>query len=150
MEIEIWHIWIIIAVLLFILEIFTPTFLAACLAVACIVAGAFSYFDFGIKVQLIAFSAGTLVGFFGVRPFMLKYAHKNSDKIKTNVDALIGSTGRVSVQIDNSKNTGRVMVYGDDWKAESEDDIVINIGEKVEITKINSTILTVKQIKKGV
>ena len=79
---------------------------------------------------------------------MLKYAHKNSDKIKTNVDALIGSTGRVSVQIDNSKNTGRVMVYGDDWKAESEDDIVINIGEKVEITKINSTILTVKQIKK--
>jgi membrane protein implicated in regulation of membrane protease activity len=149
MGIEIWHIWIIVAVLLFIVEIFAPTFLASCLAIGCIASGVFSYFDFGIKVQLIAFSIGTLVSFFGVRPFMLKYAHKKSDKVKTNTEALIGKAGRVTVTIDNSKSQGRVIVEGDDWRAETENSEILNAGENVEVLKINSTILIVKQITKN-
>jgi len=144
-----WYIWIIIAILLFIVEIFVPTFLAACIAIGCVIAGITSYFDFGIKFQLIAFSFGTLLSFIGVRPFMLKYLYKNSVKIKTNVEALIGKIGRVSVTIDNSQNVGRIIVEGDDWKAESENNEIINIGEKVEILKINSTILIVKLITKN-
>lgn len=149
MDFAVWHIWIIIAVLLFIVEIFAPTFLAACVAIGCIAAGLFSYFDFGIKIQLIAFSIGTLASFFGVRPFMLKYAHRNSDKVKTNVDALVGKIGKVTVAIDNSQNQGRVTVEGDDWKAETENNEILNAGEKVEILKINSTILIVKPITKN-
>jgi len=148
MELEIWHIWIIAAVVLFIIEIFTPAFLAACLAIGCILAGIFSSMGFGIQIQLFSFSIGTLISFFGVRPFMLKYAHKKSEKVKTNVDALIGKIGKVSVIIDNTKNEGRVIVEGDDWRAESINDVIINIGEKVEILQVNSTILTVKIIKK--
>jgi len=148
MEIEVWNIWIIVAVLLFIVEIFAPTFLASCLALGCIASGIFSYFDFGFKMQLFAFSVVTLASFFLVRPFMLKYAHKKSNKVKTNVDALLGKIGRVTVAIDNSKNEGRVVIDGDDWKAESINDIIINVGEKVEILQVNSTILTVKLIKK--
>ena len=79
---------------------------------------------------------------------MLKYAHKKSIKVKTNVDALVGKNGRVSITIDNSKNEGRVSVDGDDWKAESNTDTIINVGEKVEIIKINSTILTVKRLNR--
>jgi len=146
MEIEVWHIWIIVAVFLFIIEIFAPTFLSSCLALGCIASGIFAYFGFGIKVQLIMFSIGTLASFFGVRPFMLKYAHKKSGKIKTNMDALAGKTGRVSVTIDSSQNQGRVIVDGDDWKAETENNEIINVGERVEVLKIDSTILIVKQI----
>jgi len=149
MDIEVWHIWIIIAVLLFIVEIFTPTFLTACLAIGCIAAAISSYFDFGIKIQLLSFSMGTIIGFFGVRPFMLKYAHRNSDKVKTNVEALVGKIGKVTVAIDNSQNQGRVTVEGDDWKAETENNEILNAGEKVEILKINSTILIVKPITKN-
>lgn len=146
MEIEVWHIWIIVAVLLFIAEIFTPTFLMACLALGCIAAGISSYFDYGIKIQLFSFSIGTLIGFFGVRPFMLKYAYRKNDTIKTNVDALVGKTGKVTVTIDNSKNEGRVTVEGDNWRAETKNNEIINDGEKVEILKIDSTILIVKPI----
>lgn len=149
MDIEVWHIWIIIAVLLFIVEIFTPSFLTACLAIGCIAAAISSYFDYGIKIQLLSFSIGTLIGFFGVRPFMLKYAHRNSDKVKTNIDALMGKIGRVSVTIGNSKNQGRVKVEGDDWRAETEDNEIINEGERVEVLKIDSTILIVKPITKN-
>ena len=149
MEIEVWHIWIIVAVLLFIVEIFAPTFLASCLAIGCIAAGIFSSFDFGIKFQLISFSIGTLTSFFGVRPFMLKYAHKKSDNVKTNIDALVGKVGRVTVTIDSSQNQGRVIVEGDDWRAETENNEMINEGERVEVLKINSTILIVKPIIKN-
>lgn len=148
MEIEIWHIWIIAAILLFILEIFTPAFLSASLAIGCIFAGIFSYMDFGIKIQLLAFSVGTLVSFIGIRPFILKYGHRKSGDLKTNVHALIGKNGKVTVTIDNSKNQGRITFEGDDWKAETENDEILNVGEKVEILKVNSTILTVKSIKK--
>jgi len=148
MEIEIWHIWIIAAVLLFILEIFTPAFLAASLAIGCIFAGIVSSMDFGIKIQLLAFSIGTLVSFIGIRPFILKYGHRKSGDLKTNVDALIGKTGKVTVTIDNSKNQGRIIFEGDDWRAETENDEILNVGERVEILKVNSTILTVKSIKK--
>jgi membrane protein implicated in regulation of membrane protease activity len=146
MKIEVWHIWIIIAILLFIAEIFTPTFLAACLALGCIAAGIFSFFDFGIKIQLLSFSVGTLIAFFGVRPFMIKFAHRKSDKIKTNVEALIGKVGRVTVPIDNSKNQGRVVIEGEDWRAETENNEIINEGDRVQVSSINSTILIVKSL----
>ena len=148
MEIEIWQIWIIVALIFFIIEIFAPTFLSASIAIGCIAAGIFSYIDFGIKVQLIAFSIGTLTSFFGVRPFMLKYAHRNSKKVKTNVEALVGKIGKVIIPIDNSQNQGRIIVEGDDWKAVTENNEILNAGEKVEVLKINSTTLIVKPITK--
>jgi len=149
MEIEVWHTWIIVAVLLFIVEIFIPTFLATCLAIGCIAAGLFSFFDAGIKMQLVAFSVGTLVAFFGARPFMLKYAHRKSGMLKTNTDALVGKVGRVTETIDGSRNLGRVAVGGDDWKAEAENEAIINEGERVEVVKVDSTILFVKPISKN-
>ena len=145
--IEIWQIWIIVAVILFIFEIFAPALIASCFAIGCISAGIVSAFGCGIKIQLIAFAAGTLIAFFGARPFMLKYFHKKSDKIKTNMDALIGKIGRVTETLNASKNEGRIIVEGDDWKAETENDEIVNVGEKVKIVQVNSTILIVEPIK---
>ncbi len=79
---------------------------------------------------------------------MRKYAFRNGDKVKTNTDALEGKRGRVTEAIDFSKNTGRVFVYGDDWRAMSENGEVIKENEMVEVVKIDSTILIVKHIKK--
>lgn len=146
MGIEIWHIWVIVAVILFIIEIFTPSFLFGSIAIGCILASLVSVFDLGIKIQLIAFAVGALIAFFGIRPFMLKFFHKKSDKVKTNVDALIGQIGRVTEPINPSKNKGRVFVGGDDWKAETENDEIVNLGEKVEVLQVKSTILIVKPI----
>jgi len=142
---EIWHIWIIAAIVLLIVEVFAPTFLASCIALGCISAGFISFLDFGLKSQLILFSIGTAIGFFAVRPFMLKYAHKNSITLKTNTGALVGKEARVSETIDSEKNKGRVIVDGEDWKAESENSEPIDCGTKVQIVSVNSTILIVKQ-----
>ncbi len=139
-----WQIWIIVAILLCIVEIFTPSFLAVCFALGCFVSSLFSFFDFGIKIQILAFSIGTVTSIFVVRPFMIKYAHKKTDRLRTNVDALVGKIGKVEVLIDNSKSQGRVKIEGDDWRAESIDNTIIMEGEKVEVIEINSIILIVK------
>jgi membrane protein implicated in regulation of membrane protease activity len=144
MNLESWHIWLIISISLLIIEVFAPTFLAICLTIGCIASSFVAYFSFDFKIQLIAFSVGTLISFFTVRPFMLKYAHRKSAKIKTNADALAGKIGRVVETIDNSKNQGRVIIDGDDWKAESENDEIINKDEKIKVVAVNSTILIIK------
>ena len=64
---------------------------------------------------------------------MMKYAYRKSDKVKTNVDALVGSKGRVTEIIDFKKNTGRVFVNGDDWKAESENGEIIQQDEQIKV-----------------
>ena len=143
---ESWHLWIILAVFLFIVEVFTPSFIAACIGIGCVAGGIAAYAGLGTAGQLLFFSIGSLVGFFGVRPFMLRYGYKFGDDVKTNVDALVGKQGRVLVAIDNARNEGRVMVEGDDWKAESDSGEVISIGSRIEVVKVNSTILTVKPI----
>ena len=146
MDIEIWHIWIIAAVILFIAEIFYPIFLPACIAIGCIFAGIVSACDLDIKIQLVAFAVGSLIAFFGIRPFMLKFFHKKSDKVKTNADALIGKIGRVAEAINNDQNTGRIIVEGDNWRAVAEDNEIVNVGGKVQVLKVDSTILIVKPI----
>lgn len=141
-----WQIWIIAGILLLIVEIFLPTFLASCLAIGSFAAGVASFLDGKIQVQLLAFSAGTLIAFFTVRPFMLRYAHRRSGKIKTNIDAMTGKTGRVTVTIDNQKSEGRVSIEGEDWKAESDDNTILVTGEKVIVLRVDSTKLIVKSL----
>ena len=76
---------------------------------------------------------------------MLKYFHRKSRE--TNMDALVGKMGRVTETIDNSKSEGRIFVEGDNWKAETVNGEIVNVGDKVEVLRVNSTILIVKPIK---
>jgi len=145
MEFEIWHIWIIAGVLLFIIEIFTPAFVAASIGIGALFGGLAAVLNLDIKIQLLFFSVGTLISFLTVRPLFMKYAYKKAGKIKTNIDNLVGKVGKVSETIDHSEHTGRVAIDGDDWKAQSVNNVVIDKGEKVEVTKIESIILTVKK-----
>jgi membrane protein implicated in regulation of membrane protease activity len=146
MEFEIWHIWILAALILFILEIFTPAFLAGCLGIGSLIAGIFAWIGFSIELQFISFSIGTLACFFGARPFFMRFAHGKNGDFKTNVGALIGKTAKVIVAIDNSKGEGRVTIEGDDWRAENINSEILPIGKKVKILQVESTILIVQTL----
>ncbi|MDR2408877.1 MAG: NfeD family protein [Bacteroidales bacterium] len=147
-SIEIWQIWLIVAIVFFVVEIFSSTFVFLCFSLGCVISSIFAYLGAAGWAQFLVFSVITFLSFFTVRPFMVKYAYRKSDKVKTNVDALVGSKGRVTEIIDLKKNTGRVFVHGDDWKAESENGEIIQQDEQVEVKKVNSTILIVTKINK--
>ena len=136
---EDWQTWIVAGVLLLIFEIFTPGFTTACFGIGCLIAGLASYLGFGYIVQIIIFCAVSLGLFFTIRPFVKKHLYKTGEKVKTNVDALIGLVGMVDETIDPTNDSGRVKVGGDDWRAISIDNIVIEKGKKVVVKKVQGT-----------
>ena len=142
-----WQIWLIVAAGFFIVEIFSTTFVFLCFSVGCAVSAVCAYFGLGHVWQILVFSIVTFISFFTVRPLMRKYAFRKTSKVKTNTDALTGQKGRVVETIDFSKNTGRAFVYGDDWKAVSENNQVIPENEMIEVVGVDSSTLIVKPIK---
>ena len=143
---EIWHIWVIIALVFVIVEMFTTGFAVMCISFGCLFGAGASALDWDIKWQLLVFAVGTALAFLTVRPLVYKFFYKKGQEVKTNVDALVGRRAIVTERIEGELHAGRVKVDGDDWKAISTDTEPIEAGEAVEITAINSVILTVKKL----
>ncbi len=146
MDLSAWHLWVIVAILLFIGEIFSPTFLLACLGIGCLASALAAAMGFGLKGQLTGFIVGTLVTYFGVRPFFVKVMHRSSDKVRTNVDALVGKIGQVRVPVDHQDASGRVLVGGDDWRAVNAEEGVLPPGTRIEVLRVEGTKLWVRKV----
>ena len=143
---EIWHMWVIAALILVVVEIFTTGFAVICLAVGAIAAAVDAACGGGAEGQLIWFAAATLLAFVFVRPLLVKAFRKSGGRERlSGVDALKGREAIVSEHISASGNTGRVAVDGDDWKAVSVDGADIGKGEKVTIESVDSVVLTVRK-----
>ena len=140
---ELYQIWLIAAIVLVIIELLTAGFGVICFAIGALFSALVAYFTPNILWQLLTFAVVSLLAFFFLRPVFIKFLDKKTKDVKTNADALIGRVGIVSEIIDTDKNTGRVAIDGDDWKAVSADGSVINKGEKVKIVSRDSIILTV-------
>ena len=146
---ELWQIWLIVALLFFVIEILTTGVAVICFSFGALASMIVALCGGDITLQVILFAVVSLLSLIFLRPVLVKLFYKKGKKeVKTNVDALIGRIGVVSETIDFAKNQGRVAVDGDDWKAVSQDDSVIEKGEKVEIVKIESIIVTVKRAVK--
>jgi membrane protein implicated in regulation of membrane protease activity len=145
MDIGTWQLWMLAAVVFFILEMFTPSFFMACIAIGCAAGGLSALLGGSAVAQLLLFSLATLVAFVGVRPFALRYLYGKSEHVRTNVDSLTGRRARVSERIDPSTGQGRVVVDGDDWKAVAEGNAVVEKDEQVEIVRVDSVVLIVKR-----
>ena len=141
---EYYQIWLIAAIILIIVEIFTAGFGVICFAIGALFSALTSYLGGSVVWQLVVFAAASMLAFFFLRPVIIKILDRKSKDIKTNAEALVGRVGVVSETIDNAHNTGRVAVDGDDWKAVSDDGSVIGKGQKVDILSLDSIILTVK------
>lgn len=142
-----WHIWIIAAIILTILEILIPAFVLISLGIGCLAASAPALLHLGINLQIGAFIVGTLATFFGIRPFFTRYCYRASPEVKTNADALAGKTGRVTEVINEKINSGRVFVGGDDWKAIALDGSIIEKNSKVEVVGVEGAKVYVKPIQ---
>lgn len=144
-----YQIWLIAAIILVILELFTAGFGIICFAIGALFSALTDLLGAGLIWQLLVFAVVSVLTFIFLRPVLIKLLERKTDEVKTNADALIGKVAVVSETIDAQQNTGRVAVDGDDWKAVTADGTIINKGEKVEIVNRDSIILTVTPINKN-
>ncbi len=140
-----WHWWAALAIILFIAEIFVPGFFLVCLGIGCVGGSLLAAAGFGASVQLIAFSAFSLIAFFTIRPVLMKRMFKDNN-VRTNMDALIGQHGKVTQEFEPGLRLGRVAVGGDDWRAESTTDHPLNVGDVVKIVRVDSNTVIVKPL----
>ncbi|MDE6516623.1 MAG: NfeD family protein, partial [Acetatifactor sp.] len=78
------------------------------------------------------------------RPIAVKYFNK--DRVKTNVESMVGRQAIVISEIDNLQGIGQVTVGGQEWSARSaEDQVKIAVGAVVVVVAINGVKLIVRE-----
>lgn len=142
-----WLIWFVAAVLLLIAEMFTSGFWLACVAIGCAAAGLVGLLPFtGPVSQLLTFAGASLLSMAGLRPALTRrFLPSGATALRTGIDALIGKSGYVSERIAPGHRPGRVLVEGEDWRAISSDDSVLEPGTRVMVLHVDGTTLTVEK-----
>jgi len=146
MQFEIWWIWMILAAILLIGEIFTAGFFLIFLSIGSAAAGILALLGVGKPGQIIVFIIVSGILFVFGRRFAERVTENQPPGI--GADRFIGQEGVVLESIDNHSNTGSVRIGQDEWRAISESGDIIQEGTNVEVTKINGTRAVVKPIEK--
>lgn len=139
-----WHIWIIIGIIFFIVEIFTPAFFSASLGTGAFITSIAAYYDYSVTTQISVLSGGTLIVFIGVYLLLKLLQNTKSDNRKTGVNSLIGQEAIVIKQIDNANNLGRIKLGGEEWKAYSINGDILEESYIVVVEKIEGVTAYVK------
>lgn len=147
MQLEPQHWWAIAGIAFIIIEIFSPSFFAASLALGAFASAVAALTGASLEWQLGWFSMVSVISIFFVRPIAKKYLYK-SGGAQTNADALIGKNCKVIIPIKDTTSYGKVAIDGDEWQATSSvENLPIKVGSIVKVTKRDSIILTVEPIK---
>lgn len=143
----VYYIYLILAVLCFIGEVFTMDFSLTCFGLGLLGASLTSWLGFGLGWQVIVFVAVSLALFIAIRPVALKHLYHNSKHVKTNVDALIGRTVTVLTPPDERDRIGRVQTDGDNWRAHFSAPAAQGADARVEKVEGNTLYVTPIQNK---
>lgn len=141
-----WQIWLIIAGVCLIAEIFTVGFLIFWFSIGALIAMVVSFFTTNIIIQTAVFIISSTILIFATKPFVRKFS-KDEDSVKTNVYSIIGKTGIVTEEINSIHSKGQVKVDGEVWSAISDNDTIIPKGSEVEILEVKGVKAIVSPIK---
>ena len=141
-----WQIWLIIAGVCLIAEIFTVGFLIFWFSIGALIAMVVSFFTTNIIIQTAVFIISSTILIFATKPFVKKFS-KDEDSVKTNVYSIIGKTGIVIEEINSIHSKGQIKIAGEVWSAISYNDTIIPKGSEVEILEVKGVKAIVSPIK---
>ena len=102
----------------------------------------------GLGVQVALFLVVSAAALAATRPLVRRYTAGKA--VPTNLDRVLGDSGKVTETIDNENSTGAVYVDGKTWTARSADGSVIPAGTVVEILRMEGVKLFVKKLEEKV
>jgi membrane protein implicated in regulation of membrane protease activity len=141
-----WWIWMILAAIFAVGEIFTAGFFLLCIAFGAAAAGLLGLAGAGALWQWLAFAGISLAAFLASRPFAERISKKQPPGV--GADRFSGQPCVVLEAIDNTKGAGRVRMDHEEWRAESETGEPIAAGAHAVVTAIKGNHLVVR-VKEG-
>jgi len=127
-------VWLILMVLFLLAESATVALVSAWFAAGSLVALIASFFGAPIWLQVVLCLVTSACLLALLRPLVRKYIKPRI--VKTNVDAVIGTTGPVTIAIDNLAAVGQVKLGAMDWTARSSTGAPIAAGIIVRVDRI--------------
>ena len=127
-------VWFVLMVIFIAAEASTVSLVSTWFAVGSLVAMVASLLGGQLWLQVVLFVviSGGLLAL--LRPFVKKYFAPKL--VKTNVDAVIGTTGMVLETIDNDLGTGRVKLAGMEWSARSSNGLKVDVNTRIRVDKV--------------
>ena len=141
--------WIIAAVILGAVELFTGTLVLAMVAVGAVLAGVGAALGAPLWLQAVLFGAGSVASIVGLRPFLKQAleSDRGGDPSPRHFGtrAIEGAEARVLEKVDITG--GLVEIAGDNWTAYPlEPDQVLEPGDSVTVVEIKgATVIVWKQ-----
>lgn len=136
-------IWLILGVVLIAAEVLSGDFVLLMLGIAGLAAAGSAALGAPLIVDVVVFAVVALGLTTLARPALKRKMHAG-DEVKTNVEALLGSTAVVESTVD--AHGGRVRIGGDVWSARAFDETqVLEKGNTVTVMDISGATAVVWQ-----
>lgn len=140
-------IWLVIVAVMLIIEIFTMGLTTIWFSIGAVASAIAAALGAPLWTQILLFVVVSLFVMLLVRPFAIRVVNK--ERMKTNIDAVIGEIAVVSETIDNEREQGKVVFRGVDWMARSIDGSQLPEGALVQIRRISGVKLFVELVVKN-
>ncbi|MEV1244601.1 NfeD family protein [Nonomuraea sp. NPDC052129] len=129
-----WIIWIILAVVLGVAEIFTVTAALGLLGAAALLTAATAAIGLPVPLQLLVFALSSTAGLIVIRPIAMRHIRQPQLQ-RFGVEALVGRQAYVLSEVTG--RDGRVRIGGEEWSARAYDEtLVIPTGATVDVIEI--------------
>ena len=139
--------WLIAMVVFIIAEASTVTLVSIWFAAGSLVAIVASLLGAGLGVQVTLFLVTASALLISLRNIVRRYIHPKI--IPTNVDSVVGSTGRVVTPINNVDGLGRVKLGSMEWSARSTTGAPLNAGILVRVDRVEGVKVFVSPAEKS-
>lgn len=141
-----WHIWLIIAGVCFVIEMMTVGFLVFWFGVGALLTTIVSLiFPDNIVLQTSIFVVSSTLLIFLTKPLVKKLS-KSDKKIATNAYSVIGKKGIVTQDINETHGVGQIKVAGEVWSAKTTDGSIIEKGTQIEVINIDGVKAVVEPV----
>ena len=146
----IWYIWLILAAIFIVAEMFTTGFVLLWFGIGALVAALLALTGLvGLPLQILAFLAVSVALTIASRTIFERFLLRGSPgrELKTGVDTLPGRIGVVVEASKGSMHEGAVRVFGSTWRAfPSEGEDPLKDGEQVQVERVEGATVYVRRV----
>jgi len=145
LDIPLWIIWLIAAIIFFLGEVFTEGFFLLWFAVGALVGLLVTLFTDNIIIQFLFFILTSVILLLSTQKITINFLN-NRKKVESNINALIGKKAKIIEALDPIEGAGKVKVNGEVWKAiPTNNSQTFEIGETVIIRDIDGVKLIIEK-----